>query len=1055
MKIIVPKGSILVKHAPKKNLKQKLAVALSVVNALNMVAPIALPYVNVARNVRADGGQAERLSDALARSLYSTAQALRGGGYTNPVTSGTVENETIPSGGTQIVNGGETENVSVSNGGTQIISAGTATGTVIMEDGKQFVSRGGTATSTTIQGGTQTVQSSGTANFTTVKSGGVQEIIAGGTALNTTVKSGGTLNAYFGGANVLGGSQIVVEGGGLVSGGTLMTVSGVNAAMTVANGGMTISSQIGAGATQTVSSGGTVLDTTVEAGGNQTIEAGGIIGGLNTVSGTVSGGTLKRVSVYDVGKKAWTLRDAVQSIEDGGTAIGVTVVDDYAIQQVGGNNAVASGTVVMSGGEQFVEKGGVANGTIVNAGGKQTIDEGGTVNHTSVNKGGTQSVVQGGTANDTIVNAGGTQNFGFVGISTNPDTGKEETDISAGGVANGTIVKEGGVQNIGLVTDDGTVAPGGVAIGTILNAGGTQNIGEGGTAKDTTMNGGIQNVNSGGTATYTTLKSGVQNVNSGGAATYTTLNGGVQNVNSGGAATYTTMSGGTQNLNSGGKATRTTLNDGTLQVNDYAWAQIDTANGGTLKLLENGLAAADFGSLDAGAATTFTIASAYAQGDTVRLGIVGKNTDGKVTNHSEPGKTLTIGTMDGYANFVVNTDLKNNRSDKIEIGTLKNTTQPNTIQIAYDPAIAKGEEVTGANVTVATVANGTEKAENSEPAFRGAKTTIDFIDYTPELETKDNGRSWNIKRLTKSANEATHHTVMGMTAGMAALSAGNDFIGAATEGLSLAANTGADGVSAYAQLGGGSVRQETGSHVNMNTWNAILALGHANKKERSTFEYGAFFEYGSGNYTTHDGDNRGDGSVRNTGGGVLAKWTAAHGFYVEGSLRAGTVHDDARSVLRDAAGNAYGYDTNAGYWGAHLGAGKEIPLANGNTLDVYGKFFFNRRNGVSFTANKSNFDLDAVTSEVLRVGARYTMKREKWNFYGGLAYEHELDGKATGTVNNLTIRSADIGGGSFRGELGATMQPGENSPWSLDLNVAGFAGKKQGITGGVSVSFMF
>ena len=1039
-------------RSPKKSLKQKLTIALSVVNALNMAAPIALPYVNVARNVRADGGQTEPLQ-GVARAFYGTAQAEET--YTPTVENNTVENETIPSGGTQNVSSG-----------------GVANSTTINFGGKQFVSNGGTATSTTIQGGTQTVQSSGTANFTTVKSGGVQEIIGGGTALNTTVKSGGTLNASFGGTNVLGGSQIV-ESGGLVSGGTLMTVSGVKAAMTVANGGMTISSQIGAGATQTVSSGGTVLDTTVEAGGNQTIEAGGIIGGLNTVSGTVSGGTLKRVSVYDVEKEVWTLRDAVQSIEDDGTAIGVTVVDDYATQQVGGNNAVASGTVVMSGGGQFVEKGGVANGTIVNAGGKQTIDEGGTVNHTNVNKGGTQSVVQGGTANDTIVNAGGTQNFGFVGISTNPDTGKEETDISAGGVANGTIVNEGGVQNIGLVTDDGTVAPGGVANGTILNAGGTQNVNIGGTAKNTTMNGGIQNVNSGGTATYTTLKSGVQNVNSGGAATYTTLNGGVQNVNSGGAATYTTMSGGvqnvnsggkatyttlnggTQNLNSGGKATRTTLNDGTLQVNDYAWAQIDTANGGTLRLLENGLAAADFGSLDAGAATTFTIASAYAQGDTVRLGIVGKNTDGKVTNHSEPGKTLTIGTMDGYANFVVNTDLKNNRSDKIEIGTLKNTTQPNTIQIAYDPAIAKGEEVTGANVTVATVANGTEKAENGEPAFKGAKTTIDFIDYTPELETKDNGRSWNIKRLTKSANEATHHTVMGMTAGMAALSAGNDFIGAATEGLSLAANTGADGVSAYAQLGGGSVRQETGSHVNMNTWNAILALGHKNEKEKSAFEYGAFFEYGSGNYTTHDGDNRGDGSVRNTGGGVLAKWTAAHGFYVEGSLRAGTVHDDASSVLRDAAGNAYGYDTNTGYWGAHIGAGKEILLANGNTLDVYGKFFYNRRNGVSFTANKNNFDLDAVTSEVIRIGARYTMKREKWNFYGGLSYEHELDGKATGTMQGLEIRGADIKGGSARLELGATMKPDQNSPWSLDLNVAGFAGKKQGVTGGVSVSFTF
>ena len=45
------------KHRSSKNstLKQKLAVALSVVNALNVCAPIALHYVNVARNVRADG----------------------------------------------------------------------------------------------------------------------------------------------------------------------------------------------------------------------------------------------------------------------------------------------------------------------------------------------------------------------------------------------------------------------------------------------------------------------------------------------------------------------------------------------------------------------------------------------------------------------------------------------------------------------------------------------------------------------------------------------------------------------------------------------------------------------------------------------------------------------------------------------------------------------------------------------------------------------------------------------------------------------------------------
>ena len=304
------------------------------------------------------------------------------------------------------------------------------------------------------------------------------------------------------------------------------------------------------------------------------------------------------------------------------------------------------------------------------------------------------------------------------------------------------------------------------------------------------------------------------------------------------------------------------------------------------------------------------------------------------------------------------------------------------------------------------------------------------------------------------AQEQTHNTVMGATVSMAALSAGNDFVGAATEGLSLASNVGADGVSSFAQMGGGSMRQETGSHVDTHTWNAILALGHQNKKERGTFEYGAFFEYGSGNYSTFNGDERGDGSMHYTGGGLLAKWTANHGMYVEGSLRAGSVHDDARNVLRDDKGVPYSYETNAPYMGFHLGVGKEIAVAGGNTVDVYGKYFYNRRNSVSFDAG-GHYDLDAVTSQIIRIGARYTIKRDKWDFYAGAAYEHELDGKANGTADGVAIRGADTSGGSFRGELGATMKPSENSPWSLDLNVAGFAGKKQGVTGGVSVSFTF
>ena len=242
--------------------------------------------------------------------------------------------------------------------------------------------------------------------------------------------------------------------------------------------------------------------------------------------------------------------------------------------------------------------------------------------------------------------------------------------------------------------------------------------------------------------------------------------------------------------------------------------------------------------------------------------------------------------------------------------------------------------------------------------------------------------------------------------------------------------------------------------MDTHTWNAILALGHTNKKERGTFEYGAFFEYGSGNYSTFNGSERGDGSAHYTGGGVLAKWTAKHGFYVEGSLRAGTVHDDATNVLRDDFGNPYSYETNAGYFGGHIGAGKEIPLTNGNVIDVYGKYFVNRRNSVSFDAG-GRYDLDAVTSQVVRIGARYTIKGRKWDFYAGAAYEHEFDGKAEGTADGFAIRSADTGGASFRGELGATVTPDKNLPVTLDFHLTGFAGKKQGFSGGVSVAWMF
>ncbi len=366
--------------------------------------------------------------------------------------------------------------------------------------------------------------------------------------------------------------------------------------------------------------------------------------------------------------------------------------------------------------------------------------------------------------------------------------------------------------------------------------------------------------------------------------------------------------------------------------------------------------------------------------------------------------------------------------------------------------------ISSGKYTVGTTLQGTGTAKISDDNL---VYTVDMVEASPSVPPRSMpapgprtapGAEENAGTPAIEVQPQTHNTVMGAEAGMAAIMNGNDFIGAATEGIG--ANRGADGISAFARMGGGFQSTEVGSHARMQTWNAIIALGTENEKKNGAVSYGAFFEYGSGNYTTYDGAERGDGSARYTGGGLFGKWQAKGGFYTEASVRGGTVYDDARDLLRDGLGNTYSYSTHAPYWGAHIGVGQRIARGKHGVLDVYGRFFYNHRDAVSFQAG-GRYDLDAITSKVLRVGARYTIKRDKWNFYGGVAYEYEMDGKATGKADGFAIRAAAMDGGTVRGELGATVMPDKNIPVTLDFNLIGYAGVKRGLSGGVSVAWNF
>ncbi|SDP38936.1 hypothetical protein [Selenomonas ruminantium] len=303
-------------------------------------------------------------------------------------------------------------------------------------------------------------------------------------------------------------------------------------------------------------------------------------------------------------------------------------------------------------------------------------------------------------------------------------------------------------------------------------------------------------------------------------------------------------------------------------------------------------------------------------------------------------------------------------------------------------------------------------------------------------------------------SEQAHNVLMGQTAVLSNLVVSNDYMEDTLEGLAIEQNKGQEGLAIYANMGGGTMRQHTGSYINSNSWNGVLGLGTKHGLPQGSIEYGAFVEHGYAKYSTHNGAHYGNGTTKYTGGGILAKWTTKNDLYLEGSVKSGRVKDNASGFLQDALGNTYGYNTRSEYHGAHLGIGKVFKYHNDAQLDVYGKYFYTLKKGTSFDAG-GHYDLDNVKSSLMRIGARYTKHGRNFDYYAGLAYEHEFDGQARGTYNGLAIRSADVKGGSARLELGAKLTPNERSPWGLDINLTGYAGQKRGLSGSVSAVFQF
>ena len=257
----------------------------------------------------------------------------------------------------------------------------------------------------------------------------------------------------------------------------------------------------------------------------------------------------------------------------------------------------------------------------------------------------------------------------------------------------------------------------------------------------------------------------------------------------------------------------------------------------------------------------------------------------------------------------------------------------------------------------------------------------------------------------------------------------------------------------FAAVYGNHSEYETGSHVDVNGWSGIVGIA---KTTDTGLTYGAFFENGIGDYSTHniytDDYIRGDGEAVYNGGGFLVRKDNANGVYTEASVRAGNLSNELDGAVRNGQ-SLTGYDIDTFYYGAHIGVGKLIPKGN-DSLDVYGKFIYTHHNGETFDIDGTDVKFDSMDSQRLRLGLRYnSAQTKKATLYYGAAWEYEFDGDANDKVATFDLETPSLEGSTVIGELG--LHYIADARWSLDVNARGYTGQRDGVSGSVQVKYSF
>ena len=269
----------------------------------------------------------------------------------------------------------------------------------------------------------------------------------------------------------------------------------------------------------------------------------------------------------------------------------------------------------------------------------------------------------------------------------------------------------------------------------------------------------------------------------------------------------------------------------------------------------------------------------------------------------------------------------------------------------------------------------------------------------------------------------------------------------------------------FSAMSGGSVRTETGSHIDVTGVSLLAGISGTFELLENAVVAAPYLEYGYGAYDTYNtfasGSVHGTGNSSYVGAGVLAHMdlleTEAGHAYVEGGARAGVAYNNFNSADLVSGGVSAQYDASSAYYGLSAGLGYVWNLTEESSLDLYGQYSWNELGSDSVTLSTGEtVNFDAIDSHRVRLGARYSYEiSDQATPYVDVAWEHEFDGSVSATTNGLAIAEPSLSGDTGILSAGLKLTPSEDLPLTLDLNVTGYVGRNQGVSGGLQAKFAF